>query len=194
MKRIILLFLIIPFFSNISFGGMDMMKKQNIKKATFAGGCFWCLEAAFKDIPGVIETFSCYTGGIKENREKAMELLKQVGLEDNFDKTASSLSYGQWKLLEFVRAVMTDPTLIFLDEPTPGVTLKLVQKTIDFIHLLNEKGTTFVVVEHNMKVIMNLCDKIFVLEHGKKISEGTPKEIQNDPEVIRAYLGEDSYS
>jgi peptide methionine sulfoxide reductase msrA/msrB len=67
MKRIILLFLIIPFFSNISFGGMDMMKKQNIKKATFAGGCFWCLEAAFKDIPGVIETFSCYTGGIKEN-------------------------------------------------------------------------------------------------------------------------------
>jgi ABC-type branched-subunit amino acid transport system ATPase component len=131
-------------------------------------------------------------GGLAENRDRALDLLRQVGLEESFDKAAQSLPYGQRKILEFARAVMTEPELIFMDEPTAGVTLKLIEKMIEFIHELNRRGMTFLVVEHNMKVIMGLCEKIFVLEHGAKIAEGTPVQIQNNPEVIRAYLGEGS--
>ena len=130
-------------------------------------------------------------GGLKVNKERAMQLLSQVGLQDNHSMPAHSLPYGQRKLLEFARAVMTEPEVIFLDEPTAGVNQKAIEQMIDFIHLLNNQGMTLLVVEHNMKVMMSLAERIFAIEHGIKIAEGTPSEIQSNPDVIRAYLGED---
>jgi len=125
-----------------------------------------------------------------EFRERALEILKLVEMEKWQDYRTLDLSGGQRKIVDFSMSLILEPDLILLDEPTAGVDPILIDKLLDKIRILNkEQGVAFIVVEHNMKVIMNLCERIIVLNSGQKIAEGTPKEIQNNNEVIEVYFG-----
>lgn len=127
----------------------------------------------------------------KAIREKAMELLKFVGLENYANEQAGALSYGQQRLLEIVRGLASDPKLILLDEPAAGMNSTEKVELNYLLHKILERGVTILIVEHDMKLMMGVCDRIFVLNYGKKLAEGTPEEIQKNPEVIAAYLGGD---
>ena len=122
-------------------------------------------------------------------RERAKELIAFVNLTHLRAEYGGRLSYGQQKLLEFARALMTDPDLILLDEPAAGVNRTLLQHLLDHIHRLQEMGKTILIVEHDMNVIMNHCERIFVMDYGVKIAEGPPAEIQRDERVLDAYFG-----
>jgi len=124
-----------------------------------------------------------------EYLEKITGILKLVQLYDLRNEYAGNLSGGQKKLLSLGRILLSDPTLILLDEPTAGVNPTLINDLIVAIKKLrDERGKTILLVEHNMKVISQICDKVIVLDFGRKIAEGTPKEIQNNEKVLEAYL------
>ncbi len=120
---------------------------------------------------------------------RARELLAMVGLERLAQELAGNLSYGQQKLVEFARVLMMDPLLILLDEPAAGVNRTLLNDLLAAIRRLRAERRTILIVEHDMKVVMGLCEHVFVLDHGEKIAEGSPDAIQRDERVIEAYFG-----
>jgi len=126
----------------------------------------------------------------KQLRQQAMFLLESVGLAQKAGDYAGVLSGGQRKLLEMARALMTQPKLILLDEPAAGVNPTLINQICDRIQTWNREGMTFLIIEHNMDVIMSLCDRVWVLAEGKNLAVGTPAEIQTNSEVLAAYLGQ----
>ena len=126
----------------------------------------------------------------EELNEKAERLLKFVGLYQKRKLRAGDLSFGQQKLLELAMALMNEPKVLLLDEPTAGINPILINGIIDRLIKVNkEYGITLLVIEHNMRVIMSLAQKIFCLAHGQMLADGTPEQIKNDKRVIDAYLG-----
>jgi len=127
----------------------------------------------------------------KEIQEKAYAELCFMGLEDKARGGATSLPLGQQKLLEIARALATDPKLLLLDEPASGLNIRETEKLSETILKIRERGITVIVVEHDMALVMEISDDILVLNYGRKIAEGPPRDIQRNREVIAAYLGEE---
>lgn len=119
----------------------------------------------------------------------ATDLLQLVGLSSYEDVIAENLAYGQQRRLEIARALASNPSLLLLDEPAAGMNETETENLFDLIKQVQQRGVTVLVIEHDMPFVMKLCDRIAVLNFGKKLAEGTPQEIQNNQEVIEAYLG-----
>ena len=124
------------------------------------------------------------------DRKRAGDLLEEFGLSALADMPAGTLSYGQRRLLEFASVLMAEPALVLLDEPTAGVHPIMVETMEQHIRRRHAQGVTFLIVEHKMPFVMRLCDPVIVLDRGRPIACATPGEVQNDPRVLDAYLGD----
>jgi branched-chain amino acid transport system ATP-binding protein len=132
---------------------------------------------------------SAYNRDASKSTEQAMELLDFVGLADLPDKLASTLSYSKQRMLEIARAMATHPRVLLLDEPAAGLNTEEASELVGMLRGIRERGIALVVVEHNMDLVMNVAQRVFVMHHGVPLFEGTPREVQANPLVIEAYLG-----
>jgi branched-chain amino acid transport system ATP-binding protein len=158
---------------------------QNMMAAShlYTGINFW---------QGVFRTVNCRKKE-KMNFDHAMETLRLVGLESLQDSIAGTLPHAHQKLLATAMALAAGPKLLLLDEPLEGMSSDEVNKALQIINAIRAQGVTVLLIEHNMKAVMKICERIFVLNFGQKIAEGTPQEVKQNKEVKRAYLGDCEY-
>ncbi len=168
-------------------GRIDGLKPWQIARRGI--GRTFQLIRVFPELTALENLLVVTRGAHAEAERHGRELLEFVRLGGLAGEYAGNLSYGQQKLVEFVRMLMTDPTLILLDEPAAGVNRTLLNDLLEAVSRLRDAGKTVLLVEHDMKVVMGLCETVFVLDHGEKIAEGPPGAIQADERVIEAYFG-----
>ncbi len=186
---------------SIKFEGQEISKKpvQDIARLgllrtfqqTRIYGDMNCVENMLISMPHRKMTIrEAFTTNTRADHDRAEHLLDFVGLYEKRFLRSGSLSFGQQKLLEFAMALMNEPTVLLLDEPTAGINPTLINGLIDRLKRANsEFGITLFIIEHNMRVIMNMADRIYCLAHGELLAAGSPTEIQGDQRVVDAYLG-----
>ncbi len=154
-------------------------------------GAMNCVENMLISLPHrKMSLWDALKANTREDYQRADHLLEFVGLYEKRYLKSGDLSFGQQKLLEFAMALMNEPTCLLLDEPTAGINPTLINGLIDRLKRANsEFGITLFIIEHNMRVIMNMAESIYCLAHGELLAQGTPDQIQNDQNVIDAYLG-----
>jgi branched-chain amino acid transport system ATP-binding protein len=168
-----------------TFQNLRLFETLTVLDHVLMGCYFHCRVDFFRTVLG--------TGAARrETRasfERARDLLDLVGLGNKADLLAKNLPYGQRRLLEIARAMATQPKLLFLDEPAAGMSEEEIDRLIDLVRIIRDRGAAILLVEHRMRLVMNVAEQIVVLNYGKKIAEGTADEIQDNQEVITAYLG-----
>lgn len=179
-----------PDAGRIVFRGERLDRRRPHEIARLGVGRTFQLIQVFPELTALDNMMAAARGGSwGQSRARALELLAFVNLTQLRGERAGNLSFGQQKLLEFARMLMSDPGLLLLDEPAAGVNRVLLERLLDHIQALREQGKTIVIVEHDMNVVMNLCEWVCVIDQGRLLLEGPPEVVREDPRVIEAYFG-----